>query len=46
MQYIAVGAHRQKPTAADGHGLSARHSWIYRPEIAVVEDQVGFHALE
>ena len=46
MQDIVVRAHCNKSPFADGNGLGARQTGISAPEIAVVEDEIGFGSLE
>jgi hypothetical protein len=46
MQDIVVRAHCNKSAFAEGNGLGASETGINGPEIAVVEDEIGFGPLE
>src|ERR1700724_3510556 len=46
MKNILVRAHSNNASSADGHRLSSRGAVIDRPDVAVVENKIGFRAFE
>src|SRR6185437_575472 len=46
MEHVVIGARGEKAAAGDSHRLGARQERVYRPDVAVVEDEFGFGALQ